>query len=806
MLSVFLLTVFFLCVTDYEFITAPLVIAASLIAGLAVLRVFAGKAARDKIMSVCGYCILFLSAALAAILYCALYFNVFQKPAENYLEKYKDTPVHIKAEIMGASGVNYVSTFDLKVFEVDGEKTKKFNLSLSIYGEIGAGPDDVGSILETYVIFRNLEDDVFDGVGTAYYKSGGYYISAEHVSGDEDEAADYTITPSESRSLYCYLEDARRYTGEVFFKHIRLGYRENITDEAAVVYGLFTGNKNYISQPIKNDFRRAGIAHVLSVSGFHLSILCGIIFAFLNLLKTHKKIAAVIVILCCLAFMAFTGFSLPILRAGIMMILFYAAFLLGRKSDPFTSLFAAGTFIILLNPYNILNLGFQLSFSATLGIISTSGLNNKIMQKLDEIKRFAPLIKILKFIISSFIITIAATVFTLPFIAYSFKALSLISPITNLLTAPLVTAILFCALCAMILSFAPFLLVIFCLPVYYITKLLLAVTKYLGSFKYSYISVESTIGSGFYVCSVVFIVFVVLCFLAPPFFTGAKAKKIVRAVLYSLTALALLVMAGTLIYPRILFGGSVRFAYYSDNRNQNIIIFNDDYDSVDIIDMTHGTLSHIRPVYNIISGNGAMYINSVVLTDYRKRHVQMIKRYMNYSEVKRVYIPGPASEYDAEVYNLLYYLSVDLGFELINYGTALDLDGVIIAVNTFDYKKMLHQAVDINCGGKRLLYLGIGYKEGYAEYTNINSRDYDVVFYGTHKHNRRDDDYVSDISGSYAGVLSSYLDNEKNRTVPKLELSAIEAYISGSVLFLSDSYKSIVFEVRKNGGMRHYLK
>jgi len=184
----------------------------------------------------------------------------------------------------------------------------------------------------------------------------------------------------------------------------------------------------------------------------------------------------------------------------------------------------------------------------------------------------------------------------------------------------------------------------------------------------------------------------------------------------------------------------------------------------------------------------------------------MIKRYLNYSDINKVYIPGPVSEYDAEVYNLLYYLSVDLGFTLINYGTALDLDGVIISVNTFDYKKMLHQAIDISYANKRLLYLGIGYKEGYRENTNIHSREYDVVFYGTHRHNRRDDDYVSDISGSYAGVLSSYLDADKNRTVPKLELSAIEAYISGSVLFLSDSYRSIVFEVRKDGAIRHYLK
>ena len=106
----------------------------------------------------------------------------------------------------------------------------------------------------------------------------------------------------------------------------------------------------------------------------------------------------------------------------------------------------------------------------------------------------------------------------------------------------------------------------------------------------------------------------------------------------------------------------------------------------------------------------------------------------------------------------------------------------------------------------RLLYLGIGYKEGYEKYTNIKDQSYDIVFYGSHKHNKRDDDYISDISGSYAGVLSSYLDGDKNKNTQKLEAAAIEQYLSGSVLFKSDDYGSVIFEIRKDGGIKYYLK
>jgi len=269
-------------------------------------------------------------------------------------------------------------------------------------------------------------------------------------------------------------------------------------------------------------------------------------------------------------------------------------------------------------------------------------------------------------------------------------------------------------------------------------------------------------------------------------------------------------MAGTLIYPRIIFKDSVRFAYHSDYRNQNIIIFNRDYDSADIIDMTHGNLGHIRPVYNIMAENGALHINSIILTDYRRRHVQMIRRYANYSAINKIYVPVPANSYDTEVLNMLYLLSESLNFKLINYGNSLQLDDILITVHTFNHNRMLHQAVKIDYktsnAHRKLLYLGIGYKEGYERYTDIKNYDYDIVFYGSHKHNFRDDDYISNISGTYAGVLSSYLDNGRNVKTQKLDASAVEAYLSGAFLLRSDDHGSIVFEVRKDGKIRHYLK
>ena len=735
-----------------------------------------------------------LSVFLLLVFSCVLHYFISEKPVLDYLDKYKDAPVYIKAEITSAESIAvYQSTFYLKVFEINGAKVKKFNLFLTIFDEIGAGRDETGQLLEAYVVFTSLENGRIPDSGVNSFKSQGYYIAADYyVDYDEDEEPpQFKITPANSRSLNYYLESMRNYAGDVFFKNIKPDYHDNITQEAAVAYGIFTGNKNYIDAGVKSDFKKSGIAHVLAVSGLHLSILCGIIFAFLNLIKAHKKITCAVIILCCLFFMAFTGFSVSVIRSGVTLILFYSAFLIGRKSDSFTSLLIAGTFILLLNPYNIFNIGFQLSFFATLGIITVNSLNNKIMRLL----RF----KFLKITASSFIITIAATVFTLPFIAYNFKMLSLISPVANLVTAPLITAILFLDLCLMLFSFIPVILFVFSMPVYLITKLLLIITNYLGSFKYSYISVESTNGTGFYIFSAVFLVLVILCFL--------PSKKSVKRIVYTSTILAFLVMSGTLIYPRILFKDSARFAYYSDDRNQNIILFHKDYDYADIIDITHGTLGHVNPVCDIIAQNGALYINSIVLSDYRKRHVRMIKKYLIYSDINKIYIPEPINDYDTEVLNSLYYLSLTAGFELVKYGNVLKLsDDILITIDSFDYDKMKHQAVEIDYRTKKLLYLGIGYKEGYEKFTDIKNKSYDIVFYGSHKHNFRDDDYISDIYGTYAGVLSAYFDADKEKASQKLGPDAVDAYLSESVLFVSGDYNSVIFDVRKDGRIKHYLK
>jgi len=225
--------------------------------------------------------------------------------------------------------------------------------------------------------------------------------------------------------------------------------------------------------------------------------------------------------------------------------------------------------------------------------------------------------------------------------------------------------------------------------------------------------------------------------------------------------------------------------------------------------MTHGTAGPVHVAYDIMRENGAVNINSIVLTHYHRRHAGMISRYANRSGINRVYVPAILNEVDAEVYNALYFLSHRFGFELLNYGNTLQLGDVLITRGIFDYNRMLHFWVDINYSHVNLLYLGIGYYSGFRENTpELFYINYDIVFYGSHKHNFRSSDWVAGIYGNFAGVLSQYIRREdREASSQRFERDILDLYIERDNLFFAsgDAYSHIVFAVDRAGKIEKYF-
>ena len=153
-------------------------------------------------------------------------------------------------------------------------------------------------------------------------------------------------------------------------------------EEASVFLGLMLGYKNDIDENTQNNFRNASMAHILAVSGMHISyVILGVNLIFKRILGKRKTYILSIFVL--IFYMFITNFSPSVTRAGIMGILLLLSKIIYTKNDIYTSMSISLFAILIYNPFLILNSGLKLSYCGVLGIII---LNKNITKILENIK------------------------------------------------------------------------------------------------------------------------------------------------------------------------------------------------------------------------------------------------------------------------------------------------------------------------------------------------------------------------------------------------------------------------------------
>lgn len=191
--------------------------------------------------------------------------------------------------------------------------------------------------------------------------------------------------------------------------------------------GLVLGSRRGISEDLTEKFNITGLSHIVAVSGYNITMLIVVVsgmFGFLG--RRNKVIASVIVII---IFVVLVGAGSSVVRAAIMGGVGLLALWFGRTYFVSISLFVAAFFMNLFNPLIMLNdVGFQLSFLATCGLVFVSPLIEKYFVKLPEIFGIR----------ESMTMTISAQVLALPIILFNFGRLSLISPLANILVLPFI--------------------------------------------------------------------------------------------------------------------------------------------------------------------------------------------------------------------------------------------------------------------------------------------------------------------------------------------------------------------------------
>ena len=205
-------------------------------------------------------------------------------------------------------------------------------------------------------------------------------------------------------------------------------------DVSGYFTALITGDKSFLPVGLYAAFQRSGIAHVVAVSGLHISFLAG---AIALLLGKRNRLSAAVSMILIFFFAIATGGSPSALRAAFMTSAILIAPLVGRENDNATTLATVLGGLLLVCPYAAASVSLQLSFAAVAGIFLITGpLASKWLQAIPRWDgRLMGLVrKILVFLATTLAVTLGALLFTTPLTAIHFGSVCLVGPFTNLLT------------------------------------------------------------------------------------------------------------------------------------------------------------------------------------------------------------------------------------------------------------------------------------------------------------------------------------------------------------------------------------
>lgn len=253
-------------------------------------------------------------------------------------------------------------------------------------------------------------------------------------------------------------------SGKTGIKYLPLQIRRSVTTAirdalpekySSMLCAMLLGDTSYLDDEISDNFRATGISHLLAVSGLHVSLLTYCIMSFLRKLHMPVKSNICMTMAFIIMFMAITGFSPSVTRAGIMHLMALAARLLVRDADNLTSMSLSLLIMCIVNPWSAADIGLQMSVSSTLGLILVAdNLNMDIKSRLN-IAHFGFIPKLKSYIIESLVVSLTASVFTMPMSALYFGRISLISPITNIFCVYAATLFIITGVIAVILSAIP---------------------------------------------------------------------------------------------------------------------------------------------------------------------------------------------------------------------------------------------------------------------------------------------------------------------------------------------------------------
>ena len=384
--------------------------------GLALAAAVAGLAVKRKSQTRTRV-LLILSGLACGFLWTALYMAVFFQPARDL----DGQTVRLTATVADWPQEGSYGGYTVLVRAETGGWVK---VSAILYTDGQGAGLRPGDRIET-IAHCTLGDRTFAGEKITYYTAKGIFLRAQAYGRLEVERP--TRVPPQYFAAWA---SRALKTG------IDAAFPEDV---AGFVRALVTGNRDNLTDEFTTSLERAGLSHTVAVSGMHLAFLASLLTA---LLGRGRRSTALFTILWVALFCGIAGNTPSVLRAAVMILMLQLAPLLDRERDGPTSLALALFLLLWVNPFSAAHIGLQLSFGAVAGILLVSDrvqdwlLKKLHMDQLRKPKNWG--VKLLRagpyFVVSTLSATLGASVLTIPLVALHFNIISLIAPLSNLLT------------------------------------------------------------------------------------------------------------------------------------------------------------------------------------------------------------------------------------------------------------------------------------------------------------------------------------------------------------------------------------
>lgn len=274
----------------------------------------------------------------------------------------------------------------------------------------------------------------------------------------------YTIETCEGRNGFTLIRAGMQMRDSI----VHVVNKSLPRQQAGLLNGMLIGYREGLSQEVQEAFSDAGLTHIMAVSGANVAFLILPLSLLFKLLRCGKKLSNLLIIAFLILFVFITGFEPSVLRAVLMASVILLSQVLYRKPDTYAAIAFSCLLLLAISPCMLFNIGFQLSYAATLGIVM---LYRNIKQLIT--------CKVIPDKVAQIIAaTLSAQLGVLPLTLIHFNKLSLISLISNILAAPMLEMITILGMLMAILgqfslflsTFVGYLNNIFLSAILYITK------------------------------------------------------------------------------------------------------------------------------------------------------------------------------------------------------------------------------------------------------------------------------------------------------------------------------------------------